>query len=124
MQLGLPWLRRGVRVHSDVVSPSKRAGDTVDESVDDRQHSANGNGSGHGASESAATTGAARGGPRRRSVVSAGSAPPPERGTTSQRGSSSSTITKRGAFSAADEAAPSAPGDDIAPCCDANGTGT
>jgi len=80
------------------VTPSKRAGDTVDDSIDERQVSANGdrNGDTHergGGSPSNGVTRRAK--PRRRSVVTAGAAPAPERGTTSQRGTSSSSITKR-----------------------------
>ena len=71
------------------MSPSKRAGDTVDESIDDQQASETDE---HppGAGERSA--------PRRRSVLSSGIATPPERGSSSQRGTSSSTITKRGRF--------------------------
>jgi hypothetical protein len=76
------------------VTPSKRAGDTVDDEVDAQQTGANGNGSGNGH----AADGAGRSKPRRRSVLSAGTPVPPERGTTSQRGTSSSSITKRGRF--------------------------
>lgn len=77
------------------MSPSKRAGDTVDESVDDEQGSANGGRAGNGHGDNA--TGP-RAKPRRRSVISSGTAAPPERGTSSQRGTSSSSITKRGRF--------------------------
>jgi hypothetical protein len=86
------------------VTPSKRAGDTVDESIDDRPVSANGerNGDDHRPNGAHAATGVAgsngggrRAKPRRRSVVAAGTAPAPERGTSSQRGMSSSSITKR-----------------------------
>ncbi|HEU4841110.1 MAG TPA: DUF3566 domain-containing protein [Ilumatobacteraceae bacterium] len=76
------------------MSPSKRAGDTVDEQVDAQQGSANGNGSSNG--DERGEPGRSK--PRRRSVVSSGTAAPPERGTSSQRGTSSSSITKRGRF--------------------------
>jgi hypothetical protein len=76
------------------VSPSKRAGDTVD----DDQESVNGHGAPEGRAVGSPEQTTARAKPRRRSVVSSGAAPSPERGTTSQRGSSSSTITKRGRF--------------------------
>jgi hypothetical protein len=82
------------------VSPSKRAGDTVDSDRD--PSGANGNGSqgnGHGAgpSDNGGDTGdgSTRARPRRRSVVSPSSAPAPERGSSSARGASSSSITKR-----------------------------
>jgi hypothetical protein len=78
-----------------VVAPSKRAGDTVDQDVDQGQPDASGNGHGgngdHGDDEG--NDGGTR--PRRRSVVSPSSTTPPERGSSSSRGASSSSITKR-----------------------------
>jgi hypothetical protein len=86
------------------VSPSKRAGSTVESSVDEDQRGANGEGSGNGDAHDAhdaddsddspdADDGSAR--PRRRSIVSPAQAPMPERGSASSRGASSSSITKR-----------------------------
>jgi hypothetical protein len=79
------------------VTPSKRAGDTVDQGVDQGQPDANGNGhGGNGASGNGNGNGTGEGGrPRRRSVVSPASTPSPERGSSSSRGASSSSITKR-----------------------------
>ena len=72
------------------MTPSKRAGDTVDEEVDHGQSDANGNGH---QSNGSGSDGESR--PRRRSVVSPASTPTPERGSSSTRGASSSSITKR-----------------------------
>jgi hypothetical protein len=83
------------------VSPSKRAGDTVDSDRDPSSATgAAGNGSGNGNGDGHAGNGdgpapTARAKPRRRSIVSPASAPVPERGTSSTRGASSSSITKR-----------------------------
>lgn len=80
------------------MTPSKRAGDTVDESIDEHQVSANGdrNGNGDDSGSNGARVNGRRATPRRRSVVAAGSTTAlPERGTASQRGVSSSIITKR-----------------------------
>lgn len=79
------------------MTPSKRAGDTVDESVDDRQgrasrvrhgasHASNGDGAVNGSSR--------RPSPRRRSVITAATAVKPARGTRSKRGISSSSISR------------------------------
>jgi Transmembrane domain of unknown function (DUF3566) len=76
------------------VTPSKRAGDTVDtvdQDVDQGRSDANGNGHSNGNGNGA--DGGSR--PRRRSVVSPASTPIPERGSSSSRGASSSSITKR-----------------------------
>jgi Transmembrane domain of unknown function (DUF3566) len=79
-----------------VVSPSKRAGSTVESSIDRDQGGANGDGTSNGDvhdADDGGTNGSAR--PRRRSVVSPAQAPMPERGSASMRGASSSSITKR-----------------------------
>jgi hypothetical protein len=79
------------------VSPSKRAGGTVDTSVDPDHGGANSNGSGNGDGDGDAHAPSngdpAR--PRRRSTLSPAQAPMPERGSASVRGASSSSITKR-----------------------------
>ena len=84
------------------MSPSKRAGDTVDA---DQESATAPEDRPDGGSDGAA----ARAKPRRRSVVSSGTATPPERGSSSQRGSSSSTITKRGRFAEDDAEEPGPP---------------
>jgi Transmembrane domain of unknown function (DUF3566) len=85
----VPPSGRSPCVHWAVVSPSKRAGDTVDEGVDQARPGANGNGHAEDGSNG-------NGRPRRRSVVSpANAAGSAERGSSSARGTSSSSITKR-----------------------------
>ena len=81
----VPPSGEGPCVHLAVVTPSKRAGDTVDQDVDQGQRDANGNG--HAATPAATTarsTGRRLGrwqpARRRRSVVSPASTPTPERG--------------------------------------------
>jgi len=97
--VSLPLLLAERSVDSGVVTPSKRAGDTVDAIVDDRQGRASG--TRNGAARASNGAGAADGDvprrptPRRRSVISAGTAVKPARGTRSRRGISSSSITRR-----------------------------
>lgn len=84
-------------VHWPVVSPSKRAGDTVDSDRDPSSATGiagNGNGDGH-AGNGDGREQATRARARRRSIVSPATASVPERGTSSTRGASSSSITKR-----------------------------
>ena len=87
-----------------VVSPSNRAGDTVEADVETQPSPPAGNGH---ASEHR-VKGVNGTGSKRRSVITNGAATPPERGSTSQRGSSSSSITKRSAVGHAKSAPPPA----------------
>jgi hypothetical protein len=83
------------------VSPSNRAGDTVEADVATQPSTTAGNGhAGEHRPKGVNGTGS-----KRRSVIANGVTAPPERGSSSQRGSSSSSITKR---SAVGRAAPSA----------------
>jgi hypothetical protein len=102
-----------------VVTPSKRAGDTVDEDVAQGQRDANGNGHGDpgdhdddGDDGGNGSNGGTR--PRRRSVVSPASTPTPERGSSSSRGASSSSITKRSLTGAPSVFPEDAPGETAA----------
>jgi hypothetical protein len=84
-----------------VVSPSKRAGDTVEVDVDAPPGAPAGNG--HAGESRPKTVNGT--GTKRRSVITNGAAAPPERGTASQRGASSSSITRRSAVGTAAPAA-------------------
>ena len=77
------------------MSPSKRAGDTVETDVDTElaPPAGNGHASGNGSKLNGTST-------KRRSVIANGVSSPPERGTASQRGASSSSITRRSAVGA------------------------
>ena len=107
-----PPSARGARVHLTVVSPSKRAGGTVDSDVDGGRDGTNGHeppsDNGHRADGSPAVAASGtNGGPdgsddspalgrtRRRSTVTPGMSVVAERGTASVRGVSSSSITRR-----------------------------
>jgi hypothetical protein len=85
-----------------VVSPSKRAGDTVEAEVEAPPGTPGGNGHA-GEQRPKAVNGT---GVKRRSVITNGAAVPPERGTASQRGASSSSITRRSVVGTATPAAP------------------
>ena len=73
------------------MSPSNRAGDTVEADVEAQSGPPSGNGHASGQRVKGVN------GSKRRSVITNGAAVPPERGTVSQRGASSSSITKRSA---------------------------
>ena len=77
------------------MSPSKRAGDTVEADVDTELAPPAGNGHASGNGSKLNGTGT-----KRRSVIANGVSSPPERGTASQRGASSSSITRRSAVGA------------------------
>ncbi len=89
------------------MSPSKRAGDTVEADVETRPVTPAGNGHAHEPATKVNGTGT-----KRRSVIANGVGTQPERGTASQRGASSSSITRRSAVGTVASPAVDAPGDD------------